>query len=156
MNPDSTLMQQPLDALLAWYSSLQADTVKLAEQFYAAEARFKDPFNDVQGVANVVAIFQHMFATTQHPRFIINERILQHQQAFVTWTFEFELQGRAYQIVGGSHLVFNAAGLVILHRDYWDAAEELLQKLPIVGAPIRWLRKKFALPDLPNLSQTQP
>jgi hypothetical protein len=49
----------------------------------------------------------------------------------------------------------HAAGLVILHRDYWDAAEELLQKLPIVGAPIRWLRKKFALPDLPNLPQAQ-
>ena len=143
MNPDSTLMQQPLDALLAWYSSLQADTVKLTEQFYAAEARFKDPFNDVQGVANVAAIFQHMFATTQHPRFIINERILQHQQAFVTWTFEFELQGRAYQIVGGSHLVFNAAGLVILHRDYWDAAEELYEKLPWIGSLMRWLKRRI-------------
>lgn len=150
MTPEPLLIQKSLDTLLAWYTSLQTDTVKLAEQFYAAEARFKDPFNDVHGVANVVAIFQHMFATTQHPRFVINERILQHQQAFVTWTFEFELQGRPYQIVGGSHLVFNEAGLVILHRDYWDAAEELLQKLPVVGVPIRWLRSKFALPDLPK------
>ncbi|MBY0345412.1 MAG: nuclear transport factor 2 family protein [Neisseriaceae bacterium] len=143
-------MQHALNDLLAWYESLQADTVQLAEQLYAADARFKDPFNDLVGVENIIAIFQHMFATTNNPRFVIGERLLHKQQAFVTWTFEFELQGRAYQIVGGSHLVFNDAGLVVLHRDYWDAAEELLQKLPIVGAPIRWLRKKFALP------KTQP
>jgi hypothetical protein len=49
-----------------------------------------------------------------------------------------------YEIAGASHFRFNHEGLVTLHRDYWDAAEELLQKLPVVGAPIRWLRRRFA------------
>lgn len=140
------LPQKQFHALLAWYSTLQADTVCQVGQFYAAEARFKDPFNEVTGVANIASIFDHMFATTNNPRFLIDQRIMQHQQAFVTWTFKFELKNRAYQIVGGSHFVFNDMGMVILHRDYWDAAEELFQKLPVVGAPIRWLRKQFALP----------
>lgn len=132
--------------LLNWYSTLNPHSVQYAAQFYAPTARFKDPFNDVTGIVAIEAIFKHMFATTENPRFIIGEQIVQHQQAFVTWTFEFKLNGKPYQIVGGSHLVFNEAGLVTLHRDYWDAAEELLQKLPIVGAPIRWLRGKFAVP----------
>ena len=55
----------------------------------------------------------------------------------------FRSRGAPYEICGGSHLRFNQAGLVVLHRDYWDAAEELLQKLPLVGAPIRWLRRRF-------------
>ncbi|TDR27840.1 nuclear transport factor 2 family protein [Hydromonas duriensis] len=147
MKTTDDLMQQRLHALLAWYSGLQAHTVCQAGDFYAVNARFKDPFNDVIGVANIVSIFDHMFTTTNNPRFLIDQRIIQHQQAFVTWTFEFELRGRLYQIVGGSHFVFNDDGLVVLHRDYWDAAEELLQKLPVVGAPIRWLRKRFALPQ---------
>ena len=33
--------------------------------------------------------------------------------------------------------------MVIEHRDYWDAVEELLQKLPLIGTPIRWLCRRF-------------
>jgi len=133
--------------LLNWYDTLTPHTVQFAAQFYAPTARFKDPFNDVTGVAAIENIFQHMFATTENPRFIIGDHITENQQAFVTWTFKFSLHGKPYQIVGGSHLTFDEAGLVTLHRDYWDAAEELLQKLPIVGGPIRWLRGKFTVPQ---------
>jgi hypothetical protein len=35
-------------------------------------------------------------------------------------------------------------GRVSLHRDYWDAAEELYEKLPVVGALMRWLRRRIA------------
>jgi hypothetical protein len=45
-------------------------------------------------------------------------------------------------ILGASHIVFNAQGLVSLHRDYWDAAEELYEKLPIVGSVMRWLKRR--------------
>ncbi|MDW5419013.1 nuclear transport factor 2 family protein [Iodobacter sp. CM08] len=141
-----------LTALLDWYSQISPQTLPQLGQFYAADARFKDPFNDVQGVAAIEAIFSHMFATTDKPRFIIAERLEQGQQAFITWTFEFNLQGKPYQIIGGSHLVFNANGDVTLHRDYWDAAEELLQKLPLIGAPIRWLRRRFKCQHSARLS----
>ncbi len=140
------------DPLLAWYASLTPDTVARAGQFYAADAQFRDPFNDVRGVPAIEAIFHHMFVTTEQPRFIIGERVVQGQQAFITWQFVFSLRGKAYQVEGGSHLRFNADGLVVMHRDYWDAAEELLAKLPLVGAPIRWLRRRFrvAIPATAN------
>jgi len=38
--------------------------------------------------------------------------------------------------------VFSDAGLVTLHRDYWDAAQELYEKLPVVSSLMRWLRKR--------------
>jgi hypothetical protein len=31
---------------------------------------------------------------------------------------------------------------VSLHRDYWDAAEELYEKLPVVGSVMRWLKRR--------------
>ena len=43
---------------------------------------------------------------------------------------------------GGSHLKLTEAGLIELHRDYWDAAEELYEKLPAVGSLMRWLKKR--------------
>lgn len=144
-------MSATLDPMLAWYAALTPHTVRRAGEFYAADAQFRDPFNDVRGVPAIEAVLHHMFAHSEHPRFIIGERIVQGQQAFVTWTFVCTLRGQAYEIVGGTHFRFNAEGLVTLHRDYWDAAEELLQKLPLVGAPIRWLRRRFAV----NLHQPQ-
>jgi hypothetical protein len=49
-------------------------------------------------------------------------------------------------IHGGSHLVFalNPQGewRVQSHRDYWDAAEELYEKLPWVGGLMRWLKNR--------------
>lgn len=49
---------------------------------------------------------------------------------------------RAFVIPGGSHLKFTADGLVDFHRDYWDAAEELYEKLPVVGRLMHWLKKR--------------
>ena len=135
------------EPLLAWYATLTPDTVARAGEFYAADAQFRDPFNDVRGIVAIEAIFRHMFAHTDQPRFIIGERIAQGEQVFVTWLFVFSLRGKQYQIAGGSHLRFNRDSLVVMHRDYWDAAEELLEKLPLVGAPIRWLRGRFRVPQ---------
>ena len=45
-------------------------------------------------------------------------------------------------ILGASQLVFDAQGRVVLHRDYWDAAEELYEKLPVVGSLMRWLKRR--------------
>ena len=139
-------MTTALDQLLHWYASLTPDTVQHASRHYAADASFRDPFNDVRGIPAIEAIFRHMFDSTENPRFIIRERVAQGEQAFVTWLFEFKLRGKPYTVEGASHLRFGPDGKVVEHRDYWDAAEELLQKLPVVGLPIRWLRHRLSTP----------
>jgi len=139
-------IETKLEPLLHWYSTMTATSVMQAVNFYHINARFKDPFNEVQGVGAIMRIFDHMFVTTEAPRFMMTDHILQGDQAFVTWSFTFKLKGKSYSVVGGSHLKFDEQGLVIEHRDYWDAAEELFQKLPVIGGPIRWLRRKFVVP----------
>ncbi|QJP99570.1 nuclear transport factor 2 family protein [Herbaspirillum rubrisubalbicans] len=134
---------QNLDRLLQWYGTLDRASLERIGEFYSPEALFKDPFNDIKGIRAIRAIFEHMFEATDAPRFIILERMGQGQQAFATWRFEFGLRGRCYTVLGATHFRFDAAGLVSEHRDYWDAAEELWQKLPVIGGPVKWLRGKF-------------
>lgn len=69
-------MTTSLDTLLDWYTSLTPDTVQRAGEHYAADAHFRDPFNDVRGIAAIEAVFDHMFETTGNPRFIIRQRML--------------------------------------------------------------------------------
>lgn len=132
-----------LDALLHWYATLTPASLDRIAEFYAPEAQFRDPFNDVRGVPAITTVFRHMFEHTEAPRFVIAERIEHGAQAFVTWSFHFGLRGRPYVVEGASHLCFGADGRVLRHRDYWDAAEELWQQLPLLGPLVRWLRKRF-------------
>ena len=121
-----------------------ADVEQLA-QHYAADARFKDPFNEVRGVAAIQRVFAHMFEALEAPRFVVREIVLQGDQCFLTWDFLFRLRrfaGGEQVVRGATHLRFDAEGRVALHRDYWDAAEELYEKLPGVGALMRWLKRR--------------
>jgi steroid delta-isomerase len=47
-------------------------------------------------------------------------------------------------ISGATHISFDMDGAVILHRDYWDAAEELYEKLPLVGRLMRCMKSRLA------------
>lgn len=140
------LPAQSLGRLVVFFETLTEKSVADLPLIYAPDARFKDPFNAVQGCAAISAIFSHMFVALEAPRFVVIERISQGQQCFLTWEFRFRFKN--YQqtteqvILGASHIVFNEQGLVSLHRDYWDAAEELYEKLPIVGSVMRWLKRR--------------
>ena len=46
------------------------------------------------------------------------------------------------RIHGTSHIRFAADGRVQYHRDYWDAAGELYEQLPLVGLLMRFLKKR--------------
>lgn len=129
--------------LVDWYQRLTPASLRDIEALYADEARFKDPFNEVQGRAAIARIFEHMFATLRSPRFTIVDAVCDPRGCMLVWDFQFErASGAPLRIRGASHIVFGADGRVISHRDYWDAAEELYAKLPVLGALMRWLRRR--------------
>ncbi|MDR3427546.1 MULTISPECIES: nuclear transport factor 2 family protein [Silvimonas] len=134
---------KPFDGLLDWYCTLTPQSLAQIGLYYRADARFKDPFNDVAGLAAISRVFAHMFETTQTPHFVIREVLADADRGFVTWDFDFGLKGTRYQVHGATRFLFDDTGKVIDHRDYWDVAEELWQKLPLIGAPIGWLRGRF-------------
>lgn len=135
--------------VVEFYEGLrEADLVRLGT-LYRPDARFKDPFNDVQGLDAIAAIFRHMFGTLRDPRFVVHDVVAQDAQAFLTWEFRFAPRrggGAGMTIRGATHLRFADDGRVAEHRDYWDAAEELYEKLPLVGALMRWLRRRAGGP----------
>ncbi|HOB93493.1 MAG TPA: nuclear transport factor 2 family protein [Aquabacterium sp.] len=129
------------------YETLVPADLPALRGVYADDARFKDPFNAVQGVAAIARIFGHMFRTLDAPRFVVRDIVADGDLLFLTWDFDFRTRGagaRAMTVHGASRLRFDAQGRVADHRDYWDAAEELYEKLPLVGALMRWLKRRAA------------
>ena len=138
----------PLDELVHYFETLSEESVDRLGEYYAADAWFKDPFNEVRGVAAIARIFRHMFAQLDAPRFVINERIADGRSAMLAWEFSFRSRSpalrSAQRIRGVTHLRFDADGRVDYHRDYWDAAEELYFRLPLIGALLRGLQRRLA------------
>ena len=150
MNPISAATPEAaLQSVVHFFEHLQpADVARIAE-IYTADAQFKDPFNEVQGVPAIAAIFDHMFDALDAPRFVITTQVQQGAQCFVTWDFLFAMRrldaGKTQTIRGASHLVLreeSGVWRVAVHRDYWDAAEELYEKLPVIGGLMRWLKRR--------------
>ena len=129
-----------------YFESISPETLPEIPRWYAAEARFKDPFNEVHGVAAITRIFEHMFHSLHEPRFVVTRRIVDGAHAFLVWEFHFRFKRFdtvTQQVVhGGSHLSLTPEGLISEHRDYWDAAEELYEKLPVLGAFMRWIKRR--------------
>jgi hypothetical protein len=145
-SPNDTVVEEQVNEVVRFFESLTPASVDELPRIYDTQARFKDPFNDVTGLPAISHIFKHMFVTLEEPRFVVTSRVVQGQQCFLTWEFRFRFrrfkQGQNQVILGATHLLFSKTGLVTLHRDYWDAAEELYEKLPLIGSLMLWLRKR--------------
>lgn len=134
-----------LRELVNWYTSLTPETIQLIDGIYHEQASFRDPFNDVRGVRQISAIFEHMFVVTQQPLFLISDWQVQGDIAWVSWTFDFRLGGRSIAIEGATRLEFGDDGRVLVHRDYWDGLD-LLVEFPLIGSLLRMIRKRLKAP----------
>ena len=131
--------------IVALFERLAPDELPRLPEVYTPDARFKDPFNEVQGVAAITRIFEHMFTSLERPRFVIHDVIVQGDQCFLSWDFVFRMKrfsGAEQVIRGATHLRLAADGRIAVHRDYWDAAEELYERLPVLGVLMRWLKRR--------------
>jgi steroid delta-isomerase len=132
-----------LDDLCVYFERLSANNLGELDAYYAIDARFKDPFHEVTGVNAIRNILRHTFDKLPGARFRVIRRFPgTDQHAVILWEMDFTMPvtRQPTTIRGATHLSFDAEGKVTLHRDYWDAAEELYARLPV----LKWLMRALA------------
>ena len=138
-----------LDALCVYFEKLSANNLDELDTYYAADARFKDPFHEVAGVAAIRAILHHTFDKLPGACFRVTRRFPGEEgHAVILWEMDFTMPvtSEPTTIRGATHLTFATDGKVTLHRDYWDAAEELYGRLPVLKWLMRALARQAAAP----------
>ena len=137
-----------LAGIVAFFEHITPSDVARIGEIYAANAYFRDPFNEVRGIAAIARVYEHMFAQLDDCRFVITETVADGECASLVWNFTFHIRRwrprRMLAIHGTSLIKLTADGKVWYHRDYWDAAEELYAKLPLIGPVLRFLRRSLA------------
>lgn len=136
-----------LARVVCFYETLSPDGLARIGEVYAPDARFKDPFNEVQGLAAIENVFRHMYRQVHEPRFNVTSSMVEGAEAWLAWEFRFRFRGwreSEIQLVrGATHLRLAPDGRVSAHRDYWDTGEELFARLPLLGGLMRFLRHRL-------------
>jgi steroid delta-isomerase len=137
-----------LDRAVKFFETLTPELVNDLPRYYSDDAYFKDPFNEVHGATKIRAIFADMYGPLIDPRFVVRESLLEGDRALLVWDMTFRIRKYKPQITqkirGVSHLYFAADGRINYHRDYWDTAEELYAKLPLIGGLMRFLARRLS------------
>jgi len=135
-----------VERIVSLFESFAPADVQRLDEYYSGDAWFKDPFNEVRGLAHIQRIYAHMFEALDGPRFVVTQHMSQGGECWLVWEFHFRYRsvrkGQSQLVRGASHLILGSDGRIQSHRDYWDAAEEVYEKLPIVGALMRWLKRR--------------
>jgi hypothetical protein len=137
MDPDAAAARYA-----AFFDALSRERLAEIDTLFAPDARFCDPFNDVRGVAAVRRIFAHMYETIDRPRFGILHRALAGDVAYLKWRFTGAMGARAFDFIGLSEVRFNPQGLVLEHLDYWDSGTLVYERVPVLGALVRVIKRR--------------
>ena len=129
-----------------YFENLTPDTLPEIARIATPDMRFRDPFNDVRGIDNVVRLLGTMYAHGT-PRFEILDRALGQSAGYILWRFTNDPGGgRApLMITGMSEIHFAPDGRISEHIDHWDSGGQFYERIPVLGWLIRLVRKRLEL-----------
>lgn len=115
------------------------------ESFCAPDIHFRDPFNEVKGVAAYRRVLVKMFEDTGQPEFVVIDHALAKQVCYLRWRFAFRRAGgETLRIPGMSEVHFGSDGLVQRHFDYWDAGQ-VYETVPLLRSLVRLVKRRLAI-----------
>jgi steroid Delta-isomerase len=130
---------------LSYLETLTPEKLVSLPNYVTDDVRFKDPFNDVTGIDAMRRVFDHMFRNVKDIRFSVRHVLGDQDYCLMTWRFQGMLRGKPWAFDGTSMIRFAPDGRVAEHIDYWDAASEFYQRLPVIGPMISWVRRRLAV-----------
>ena len=140
------ISQEAVADYIVFFENLTSEDLARFESVFAADARFRDPFNDAHGVAAVRRVFEKMFDDVDHHRFKVLDHAVAGNRAYLNWEFRIIPKGKTteWRIDGMSTIDFRDDGKVAAHIDHYDAAGQIYEKIPLIGTLMRGLRRRIA------------
>ena len=137
-------MTTPIETYAVVLEGLTADNLSTLSNHVTSDVHFVDPFNDVTGVDHMIRVFSEMFAEVGPVRFSVNDARGNSSTGMLAWQFEGQLRGKPWKFEGTTVLRFSSDGRICEHIDYWDAASNFYERLPVIGWLLGVLRRQLA------------
>lgn len=128
--------------------TLRPDGMARLDGLAAPDIHYHDPFVDARGLGNVRRLFARVFDDIEDPRYTFTHCACDGDTCFLRWHFTCRprtiRRGLPWICDGVTELRFDAEGRVIAHVEHWDAGEQVYEKLPVLRAIIRVVKKRIA------------
>ena len=135
-----------LDAWADFFETLSHGTLDRLTGLTVPEVRFRDPFNDAHGRDAVRAALLHTLNGCRDLRFTVTHRLPADDLAILRWRFEATVTGIGrMDVIGTSEVRQAPDGRVAEHIDHWDSGEHVYLRLPLLGAPLRLIRRRLGV-----------
>ncbi|MEG3753448.1 nuclear transport factor 2 family protein [Psychromonas arctica] len=145
----SVVKQYPewLNQFISVYQKLSTNNLDLLDEIYAQEVTFIDPIHEIKGLSNLHEYFDGLYKNLSSCTFIINDVIVDEQQAAVYWEMNYQHaklnKGEIVSVQGSSKLIAKD-NKIVYHRDFLDLGAMLYEQLPLIGKLIHWIKVKAA------------
>ena len=118
----------------------------------APDLRFKDPFNEVQGIEQVQRVFHKMFEDASDIRFNVLHMACAGPVGYLRWEMSLRptsrlVSGQTWRFSGVTEARFDDQGRLAEHVDHWDAGAQFYERLPLLGRLLRLIRRPLAVRD---------
>lgn len=135
-----------LDKFISIYQSLSVDNLAGLAQLYHEDVIFQDPLHVISGFTELADYFDNLYQHVASCTFVINQVIRDGNQAGIYWTMTYvhkHLNGGKAISVEGHSIIMGDKDKVVYHRDYIDLGQMLYENVPVLGAIIRWLKRRI-------------
>ena len=112
-------------------------------QAYAEDVHFQDPTQERQGITAYLEAQEGLLKRCDDVYLTPGAVAIAGNTAFVEWEMGLKIKGIEFIYPGATRLLFNAAGKIVDHRDYFDFVGPTFEPVPVVGGFVRWLYKRF-------------
>lgn len=127
---------------------LKPATIDRLDVLAAPDIHYHDPFVDTRGLANVKRVFHKVFEDIEDPRFTFTHCACDGDTCFLRWHFTCRpktiKRGHPWICDGITEIRFDAEGRVLEHVEHWDAGEQVYEKMPVLRAVIRWVKRRVS------------
>ena len=145
------MIQDPVLATFCYtFNKLDNTCTEKLYSIYSSDIVFIDPLHRVEGIEALKRDFDALYANVIDCRFRFHHGLRDGDRGFVCWTMALRhrrlCKGRRIDVEGCSVLRFASpdGGKVVHHQDHFDAGALLYERLPLLGAVIRSIKRYAA------------
>jgi ketosteroid isomerase-like protein len=129
------------------FENLDKNNLHLVTEFYHTDVKFRDPLGEISGAENIKKYYENMYKNVKTIKFDFKEIIEQEKTVIAVWTMTLATDkindGKPYSVEGNSVVKFDANGMAVYHRDYFDMGEFIYERIPFVGFLVRKVKDRL-------------
>jgi limonene-1,2-epoxide hydrolase len=146
--PGSAAEKAAVEKFRAFFGDLnEADIKATIRSVYAPDTRFNDTLKYIRGVDALEPYMVETARNVDSCKVEFEEVIPTPSGVFIRWRMGIRFKkfhkGETQWSIGMSHLRFDREGRIAYHQDYWDAGANIFEKIPVLGAGIRAVKRRL-------------